>query len=105
MIGNMTHKNSTQKMLAILLAVIILVITAFSSFYIIRESHHDCAGTSCPICTVIAQCETNIRQISTGHITAITIMAVICHMLAVISVVACNSVVQTLITRKVRLND
>ena len=46
-----------RRILAVILAAVIVFTLAFSSFYIIGEYNHHCIGNDCPVCEQIRICE------------------------------------------------
>ncbi|MBK6087878.1 hypothetical protein [Ruminococcus difficilis] len=57
----MTKRN---RLIALLLAAVVLFVMAFSLFVVAAEAGHDCLGEDCPICELIAVCENNVRGLS-----------------------------------------
>ncbi len=53
-----------NRIIALLLAVIVLFIMAFSLAVVAAEADHECCGEDCPICELIAVCENNFRGMS-----------------------------------------
>lgn len=53
-----------NRIIALLLAVIVLFIMAFSLVIVAAEANHECCGENCPICEIIAICENNIKGLS-----------------------------------------
>ena len=98
----MTNK---KRLIALVVLTAVLVITLFSSCYVIKEADHDCTGAACPICAMIEQCEDNLRQIGTGQITIISVAAAICCFLSAFYPAVSTVSIETLVTQKVRLNN
>lgn len=101
----MSDKRKPVKYLAGALAVFFIIITLFSSAYIIMESGHECEGKDCHICHMIEVCEniilhsgTFIISISTFFITGLFIS----HLFYGQRLFYDNN---TLISLKVRIND
>lgn len=59
----MCNNHSLRKKTALIIAVLFLTITLFSSAYIIIESEHDCIGEDCHICHMIDVCEAILQRI------------------------------------------
>lgn len=53
-----------NRIIALLLAVIVLFIMASSLVIVAAEADHECCGEDCPICEIIAICENNIKGLS-----------------------------------------
>lgn len=94
-----------KRLIALAVLAAVLVITLFSSCYVIKEADHDCSGAACPICAMIEQCEDNLRQIGTGQIAMIAVVAAISFFFDAICFAVPEASTETLITRKVRLNN
>lgn len=90
---------------AIIIGLMMLVLVLFSSFYIAAEADHDCCGEDCPICVCIHQCENILRGIGDGTVVQSAAVApVILILFAAAFVIAAVSR-DTLVSRKVRLNN
>lgn len=92
-------------LIEIAVLAVILMSTMFSSCYIAEEINHDCSGASCPICMMIRQCEDNLRQIGGSQLAVAAIAAGICFFCQMNSSIRTDVSFETLVTRKVRLND
>ena len=57
----MTKKH---RIVAVLMAALVLFVMAFSLFVIAAEADHNCAGDDCPICAVIAVCENTVKGLT-----------------------------------------
>ena len=97
--------TNKKRLIALVVLAAVLVITLFSSCYVIKEADHDCSGAACPICAMIEQCEDNLRQIGTGQITIIAVVAAICCFFSAFYPAVSTVSIETLVTRKVRLNN
>ena len=88
-----------------IMAVMMLIVVLFSSFYIAAHADHECTGEDCPICACIQQCENNIRGIGSG---VATISAVIIPVFITLLII-CYGVLSlrwdTPVSTKVRLNN
>lgn len=56
--------KNRNRIIALLLAVIVLFVMAFSLAVVAAEADHECCGEDCPICEIIAICENNIKGLS-----------------------------------------
>ncbi len=90
---------------ACIMGLMMLVIMLFSAFYIAAEADHECSGEDCPICACIQQCENTLRSIGDGISVSSSVIIPFLFVLlgAVLFVIAVSS--DTLISRKVRLNN
>lgn len=93
------------KITAGVMGLMMLAVVLFSAFHIAAEADHDCTGNDCPVCACIRQCESTLRGIG-GGITVLSCAAVpfLLFLLAAPVLVAAVSS-DTLISRKVRLNN
>ncbi len=102
------HNSSTAKVLRItagIMGLMMLVLVLFSAFYIAAEADHDCCGEECPICACIHQCENILRGIGDGAAgRSAAVAPVILILFAAAFVIAAVSQ-DTLVSRKVRLNN
>ena len=99
------EQTNKKRLIALVVLAAVLVITLFSSCYVIKEADHDCNGAACPICAMIEQCEDNLRQIGSGQITIIAVVAAICCFFSAFYPAVSTVSIETLVTRKVRLNN
>ena len=53
----MRNNRINRKSIVGIFAILLLLLTIFSSVYIIVESEHECEGEGCPICHMIEVCE------------------------------------------------
>ena len=97
----LTHK----RIMAGILGMLMLFIMLFSAFYIADEADHDCTGESCPICACIQQCENTLHQIGNGIAFQIAIIIPIVLMSVCELFLDCVFPHETLISKKVRLNN
>lgn len=57
------HKNSDQKLLGKTFAVILLIITIFSTLFPAIEADHHCLQNDCPVCFVISICKETLKTL------------------------------------------
>ena len=95
------HKRITAGIMVILMLFNLL----FSAFYIAAEVDHDCAGEDCPICTCIAQCESILHQISDGIVSQAAIVFPIVFLVVSIFLYTILFTQETLVSRRVRMNN
>ncbi|MBQ7372040.1 MAG: hypothetical protein IJW67_09220 [Blautia sp.] len=97
--------SKSGRILTGIMGVMVLLVVLFSALFIELEADHDCTGDGCPICVCIQQCEKTLRQISNGSVilaTALLFSAVI--VLPVFSI-SSDILQNTLVSRKVRLDN
>ncbi len=87
------------------MALMMLVIVLFSAFYIAAETDHDCTGEDCTVCACIRQCENTLRGIGDG--ISVSSSAIIPFLFVLLAAALFVTTVpsDTLISRKVRLNN
>ncbi len=95
------HKRISAGIMGILMLFIML----FSAFYIAAEADHDCAGEDCPICACIAQCENILHQIGDGIASCAAVIISIVFLFVSVFLFATLFPQETLVSRKVRLNN
>ena len=101
-VGRMEKK---KRIVAILLAVMVLFLMVYSALFIAAEADHDCAGENCPICYQINLCQ-NIQKTLSLAVCAAVFAAVFTYTLCR-SLSACADTVPryTLVSLKVKLTD
>ena len=87
------------------MGLMMLVLVAFSAFYIAAEADHDCCGEDCQICACIHQCENTLRGIGDGAAVRCAAVAPVILILFAAAFVIPAVSRDTLISRKVRLNN
>lgn len=87
------------------MGLMMLVIVLFSAFFIAFEMSHDCEEEDCPICAVMQQCENNLRMIAGGASSAASSFIPVFIILFSAAFFAAALPLETLVKRKVRLND
>ena len=100
-----SSKSKALRIAAVTMGLMMLILVLFSAFYIAAEADHDCCGEGCPICACIHQCEKTLRGIGDGTaVRCAAVAPVILILLAAAFVIPAVSL-DTLISRKVRLNN
>ncbi len=93
------------KVLAFIMAFLMLAVIMLSSAYLAIHSNHECAEEDCPICECLRICESLIRSAGNNIVfnTAVFVLPVILFpfVLSIIRSYAWD----TPVTMKVRLND
>ena len=95
------HKRIAAGIMGILMLFIIL----FSAFYIAAEADHDCTVEDCPICACVQQCENTLHQMGDGIASCAAVIIPIVFLLVFIFLFAPLFSQETLVSRKVRLNN
>lgn len=103
----MCNSNTAKlkRIAAGIIGVVMLIIVLSSAFLIAAEADHDCTGEDCPICACIQQCENILHGFGDGtaaQLSAIIPVLFILHNVTLFAVVLPQ---ETLISRKVRLNN
>ncbi len=94
-----------KRIAAGIMGTLMLFIMLFSAFYIVAEADHDCTGEDCPICDCIQQCENTLHQIGDGIASKAAVIIPIVFLLVSIFLFAALFPKETLVSRKVRLNN
>ncbi|MBQ6967139.1 MAG: hypothetical protein IJP84_04465 [Lachnospiraceae bacterium] len=87
------------------MAFMMLFVVLFSAFFIAVEANHHCEGDDCPICACIAMCENTLRQTGAGTAHLIAVVFPISFILIAAFLQETGLKQETLISRKVRLNN
>ena len=88
-----------------IMGIMLLVVVLFSTFYIAHEAAHECTGDDCPICVCIAQCENILRQVGGGMVSRIAIALPAIFLFPLVCLYLFFTTQETLVSRKVRLNN
>ena len=97
-------KEKTKKISGIM-AVMMLFIMLFSAMFIVLHSDHDCTGEDCPVCACLALCQKTIKTMGNTNGTVACIATSVIPLLIVLSPVRLFLASDTLVSRKIRLND
>ena len=90
---------------ALLLCIGLILVLSVSIIFIAHETDHDCCGEDCPICDFMRQCENTLRGFSEGIAQpAVVMLPVLIALLAAEFFVSFLSS-ETLVSRKIRLNN
>lgn len=52
-----------QKITAFIVCTAFILVTVFSSLFVVRAARHHCIGEKCPICAAIERAESTIRDL------------------------------------------
>ncbi len=103
----MRHVSNRRrfKTIACVLGLMMLAVILFSSVYIAIESDHECCGDGCHVCACLRLCENTLHGTVIGPVTryaaGFAIVSVILS--AVFFIIAVST--ETLISKKIRLNN
>ncbi|MCR5747195.1 MAG: hypothetical protein K6G03_05765 [Lachnospiraceae bacterium] len=93
------------KRTAVVVATVVLVAVIFSVFYTALETKHECTGEDCPVCAFLLQCDSLIRTVSSGLTGVICICIAVLYLSDTVLPILLEISADTLVTKKVRLND
>ena len=88
-----------------IIALMLLVVLLFFSFFIAVEADHDCVGEGCPVCVCIQQCEETLHQIGGGIAFQAAVIVPAFFLFITILISFFGVAVNTLVSRKIRLNN
>ena len=97
--------SKTKQITACIIAFMMFFMVLFSAFFIAAEAHHHCEGENCPICALIALCEHSLRQTGDGAVRLIAVLFPISFVLIAAFLQETGRQQETLISKKVRLNN
>ena len=100
-----SNVSNAKRIAAGVIGLMMLVIFLFSTFYIAAEADHDCCGENCPVCTCIRACENTLRGVDTGTASQLSAILPIFFALFIGALFVTAIPQDTLISRKVRLNN
>ena len=90
-----------------LVALIATVFVVLTSGVVLSENagHHCDCQDHCPVCSLILQCQQNIKTIGSGLIAVATVIFVARAMTELVTAFEYQSVQTTLVSQKVRLDS
>ena len=97
--------NMKMQLAATALSVLLLLTVLFSALFPVMEANHHCHGEDCPICSCIAMCANTLRSFGDGSILLVFAVLHVLFSVFSISFKTKDSLDQTLVSRKVRLNN
>ena len=103
--GKRKAENRISRVSAVILALMLTLMAAFSFLYIGLESGHHCEEEECPVCSCIRICEGIIQRMGSG--VSLHLLSALCVllMLSIKAVTVSYNPVETLVSMKIRLND
>ncbi len=99
-----TNKN-LNRVLAGIMAIMMLSAVLCSFFFLAKEVGHQCHEENCPICESIELCTGIVRRLSAGVTFAVVLAALTVFSFSVFSATEHIFCEDTLVSRKIRLND
>ncbi len=100
-----SNTANVKRIAAGIMGLMMLIIVLFSAFFIAAEADHDCTGEDCPVCACIQQCENTLRGIGDGTAAQLSAVVPVFFLLFFAALFVAEFSQETLITRKVRLNN
>jgi len=96
--------SKSKRFVSGILAILLLSVMLFSTFYIAHEADHDCTGEGCPICACIQQCQNTLHQIGDGMAmpSAVVLPTIFTLLICLRTITVLQD---TPVSRKVRLNN
>ena len=93
-----------------ILAMVALVATVFvmlvSTVFIVEHASHRCDDEAhCPVCALIQQCQSNIKNIGAGLVVAATVYMAVYAMKETGACASNESVQTSLVSQKVRIDS
>lgn len=101
----MRQMELTKKITAYVVVITIVFMMLFSAFYIGNHSGHYCDGQDCPVCAVLEQCSETLRVISTAVIFVCITLSMFSFLLFYFNSETENFYNNSLISKKVRMNN
>ena len=101
----MLRRVNSNKIIAGVMGIMMLLVVLVSASYVAVESGHDCTGEECPICACINQCESTLREVGGGvDFQAESVLPV--FFILIMAVPGSLSLTaETPVSRKTRLNN
>ena len=102
------HKSKQNKLLSgtsLFICAVLVIGMLFSSFFVAAEHGHSCHVEDCPICQMVAICESFLDNVGAG---TFIYAAVVCAILFVYTTGLLSKYIfkaPTLVSQKIRLND
>ncbi len=100
-----SHPSGAKRFAAGAMGLLMLLVVLFSAFCIAAEADHDCTGEDCLICACIRQCENTLREFCAGTAACLSAVAPVNPVLLAAAFAIAAVSQDTLISRKVRLNN
>ncbi len=94
-----------RKITACIMAFMMLLFMLSSFFFISSHVHHNCHGEDCPVCACIQMCENSIRGCGSEAAAVASVIIPILAFILTISAGVNSFTPDTLVSRKVRLDN
>jgi hypothetical protein len=102
----MSKNNILKRIFALVAILATVILVQFSNEYISEHINHHCDDSDhCPVCSVIIQCENNIKTLSTGLILVVAAVIAFSFIAVEIANFDYQSIQTTLVSQKVRLDS
>lgn len=98
----MAKKN---RLVALAFAVVFCFVTVFSVFCIAAEVNHDCLGESCRICSVVEQCGTLLKTVSSSLVLLLFICWIAQSVVHMVQQQSTEQGAPSLVTMKTKLSN
>jgi len=90
---------------AMIIALMLFVVMLFSALFIAHETHHDCTGEGCSVCTILAVCENMLKNISAAAAAAAVLTAAVFAIVKTLETASVFCPEATPVSLKVKLSD
>ena len=94
-----------KRIMAVILAALVLIVMVSSSLYIAEHADHDCTGEDCSICQQIYLCTQTLKTLSLADIAAAVFYAFSALLSITIRQVETACVPHTPVSLKVKLTN
>lgn len=102
----MTLKEAYKRIVALVAILAAVVVMLFSARFIAEHVSHHCDDEAhCPICLVLEQCQSNIKNIGAGLIFATVVYVIVFAMKDIAYFASSQSVQTSLVSQKVRIDS
>ena len=106
--GRITSKP--HRILAGILAVLVLFIVVFSAFYVAMEADHDCCAHSaseheCPICECLEKCEAVLSAFRSVSVKSVHTVFAVIVLISIAHILFAKFSPRTPVSSKVQLNN
>ncbi|SHI34034.1 hypothetical protein [Pseudobutyrivibrio xylanivorans] len=102
----MSNKTGFNRILACVAVFATVLVVLVSGLLLSENAGHQCNDAEhCPVCSLILQCEQNIKTIGSGLIAVATVIYVAKTMTELVTAFEYRSVQTTLVSQKVRLDS
>jgi len=94
-----------KRIMAVVLAALVLIVMVSSSLYIAEHADHDCTGEDCSICQQIYLCTQTLKTLSLAFIAAVAFCALSALLYITIRQAETVCVPHTPVSLKVKLTN